>query len=437
MNREEELLARALNDRADHLDPSLVTLESVRGRAHSIRRRRRRGVALSVAAVALVIAAPLALHVIGKPDAGSIGPAGHAGDKKSADLTEEQGTVSDDLDLSNLPRGADPKVSWIDSSGRRQVVHLASGETITLPDDAPRTVAFAQLGTGVVVVGEGSGVVAYDAQGTEYLREEAQPGLAVDEDRTQVVWTSPVGQARALLAGSDTARDLGDPVPDLALPVRISTFAGDCSGRDTSVPAASPGCTVTFNTGGRGPLWISANGSSGLGEMVVDGRLEESPFSVVTDVMEWGTSGGYTRRVTAGSMSKEACGAVHPQSPSTSATLVTNCDNQPGTFSPDASRVTLGSPPDSSPALPEHVGMATTSDLEPLWLRTRRNDDQAQVSQVVWEDADHLVGVARLPDRSWVLVRFGPDGAATRISDPAPDTGAGRPQPSYVLEVSP
>jgi hypothetical protein len=115
-------LGRALQDQADGIGHSPITLGDVKGTATKIRRRRAMAASAAVAAgVAILVPTVLTNTQLLRADDNPADPAPNP--------TPTRVTLGEPLDVSDLELGAAPKVDWIEGG---RTLHTAEGDTVEL-----------------------------------------------------------------------------------------------------------------------------------------------------------------------------------------------------------------------------------------------------------------------------------------------------------------
>ena len=390
MNQRDDLttrLSHQLHDQVDDWHDAPLTLESVRGRAHSIRRTRRMVVA-GVAAVAVAaIAIPASL--LGTPTGRSDRPPeiAETPTEAVAPTPRADGTFPLTLDV---PEGPAPATGYIDMPG--QVLRSSTGDR-ALPGDLAQLERFGDgwLGLESGRFGElGTRLVRLD-QDLEVVDSVLANALVVDADGEHAAWVEVAGEEWTLVQASPEG-ELARTEVD-----RNTVLAGHLSGD-----------RVVFQT------TDLEGGGSVFG--VVDGDGSVSPLDGRLRLLSADETGN---RVTA--MTKygvhETCYVVLDATSSEG--QVETCDFEPQAFSPDGSLVVGVTPGDDGLGSPT-LAILDATTLEPVveWSTARGDRSPALVNQVVWEDDGTLVATVT-EGTNQAVVRADLDGSVQRVAEPA------------------
>jgi hypothetical protein len=340
-------------------------LEQVLGRARGIRRRRR-GTALIAAAAVVAVAVPTALGL-------------HTTDRTTPDPAHRLPTI-EKISLSALPVGDKPKTGWLEG----MTWHRA-GVTVRIP---ARPYAVAALGDGVVAA----------------VADESGNGRAVVVRRN-----GEVDQLGPITGGLATSP--GGKVVAIAGPESVTAVQDGDETTETSLaglPKAGPSSSyqpvaVTgedCSTGHQCAVWVNDDGKDPRVLTAVTPGMDLAPLTGIVklaDVDADGLAAGYTRITDAGSCSRV-------QDP-TNEPLWRTCDARFLAFAPDGKHL-LGSGPYAD-GLGD--GQLKTFDARTgnpgLDLRTAEG---ATITQMRWEDDDHVLAVVYEGNR-WGVLRIGLD----------------------------
>lgn len=197
----EGMLRDSLGRQADRGTGAGPDLGGVLGRAKVIRRHRRQGAALAVAAAVVAIAVPSAILLGGSPKADhpvpthQNTPTATPSPDASKDATARYATLKD------IPLGADASVGYLDLDG---VVH-DQGQTTRLPGETDTVTAFHDF-RGGWVVGRDLKFTQYDADGT-VVRTGDYSAMSVSDDYTELAWQS----GRTVFYGPNNTMGEGGP----------------------------------------------------------------------------------------------------------------------------------------------------------------------------------------------------------------------------------
>ena len=421
-HHDEHDLSRALHRKVDGMHDAPLGLDDVRGRAGTIRRRRRTAIGAGiVAAVVVIVPAAIAasggldrrddrLTTVSATASATVSPSrateSAPTDSPTPSPTGTTAAGSAAFDVSDLPTGPPPALEW--SDGRD--VHRADGSVLggVLP---PGTDGFAPMGSGWVVT-------TRDDQGNTSARwvsgsgATTSPGydldgsLATSPQGEVVAWAEPDGGVRVVQSDGDEVREM-PPVTAPGAYDAVAVGGEDCQeGRTTDA-----GCTVFVNTlGEQTGSWLTT--SHGIVE-----RYDEE----VEQLTAW-TEGAYAG-ITAFNEDLTTCSAV--REPDTLSTIWDTCDHRLVEFSPDGGHLLgVGSIGDgfgdSQVAVLGAADGRVAVDL--------RSDEQHQTAavQMTWEDDSHALLVT-YADGEWAVVRLGLDGSLEYAVPPRPGSDAERP----------
>ena len=176
----EDLLRSTLREKATEAH-STLTLDDVRRDAAANRRRSTwRRVALVAAAAAIATGVPTALLL--RPTGENPSPASSPSPTISTSSAPAPAQT-----LERIPRGADPKISYVFDG----VVHQPDGNTSRLPAGATDVTQFTPYHGGWLVIDSGGGLVQYDNTGkVERRSSSGDSAVAVSLDRTETAFQS-------------------------------------------------------------------------------------------------------------------------------------------------------------------------------------------------------------------------------------------------------
>jgi hypothetical protein len=371
----ERLLGDELNDRAGDMTGARLLLGDVRGRATSIRRRRRVASGVGVAAV-LAIAVPLAISVGGSIDTSKQEPA-PAGPPEISRTT---------LTLDGLERGDAPRIEYFTADGV-----VVPGEGLQPLDDSYQ--ALVSNGDTWLALGPSRDDLLWLDQDFRQLDEQPTNQVLVSSaDQSQVAWTRPEGGGQSLVqmrtSGGDMS-EVGFPSAPLVDPV---DFVGD-------------GEVLYQTTDARGR-------HKTIGIASVDGETDEFEGDFVKAIAGNPETGLVTVQTKTNADASGCFGVVDP-AVSTSATVWETCDNSLGGFSPDGRYVLASSP------YGDGLGL---SSLEVLDARNGapvasfQQESTIALIGVVWESNDSIIAVANEGPTNTIL-RFGVGGTLEEAAD--------------------
>jgi hypothetical protein len=383
-------LAEGLRRRADQLDDaSPLTLDDVRGRARSIRRRRTAVSGLAAAAV-LAVAVPIGMavddRVTSRPDEGPV-----AGPDTASPRPDDAG-----------PRELLLTTDVETSSGAPEIPYVLDG-ALRFPDGGE--VPLGAEYTTVAAFGEGWAAVRRDDEGEAFLDLLDEDGsvtgsrpttgaLAVSPDGTVLAWATPGGE---LLAGGPDE----DPVSMLTLPGEAVQPVGVVGSGSCAADSEGGGCAVYFDTEGAEPTgrWVTSKGITGQ----VDGLRS------VAGVSPDGLVAGSVSATDTGSCSALLDAGREP--------AWETCEHSLGRFSLDGRHLV------GRPAYLDGIGDASVAILDAATgdvLVEATNDAQTQsfVADSAW-DTDGTLLLTVWQD-GWSLMRLSPEGTLSTV---LPDLG--------------
>ena len=409
-------LGRELHHRVDRMHDTPLDLAGVQGKARAIRRTRR-ALAAGGAALAVAVVVPavfVAGHALG--GAHSEGPSNPTPTPSpSATATETTGSqpAPGELDVSHLPTGAAPAMSYLQD------------DRLHFHDGGAGDLHWRYTPNSFVEMNDGSRVWQTTDNGTPYVEIQDSDGgfhapvatgwgLTVNPTHTAVAWLDTHGQVILWEARATDPRPLGDPVPGSDL--RLGPLTGEGIGAGGG---SGPGCAGTVCT-----VYVNAAGSPGKVYEVSDSgtqQLRDGGYLKLADMSQAGLSIGLTK-VTDSKTCSKLLGSGEFQGFET-------CANQLDTFSPDGQLI-LAWPSYFDGAGP---GGIAVYDLQgtPLFERSATADVQSYVTGAVWEDDTHLLAPA-YQDGKWALVRIASDGT---MEYAVPPTKGPFDQSPFVLPV--
>jgi hypothetical protein len=353
----EGAMSSEFDRRVRHLHEAPLSLESVKGKAVSIRRRRRAVAAGAVLATAAVIT-PVAL-LAGGQGAGTTTPLPI---NPATTGTQDPGPAAPDLSPSYV-----------------------EGDVLLLPDgsayDLPKSTYEAAVDLGGRVIGQvrdDSGNLTVDlVENGEVVRSwTASSGLSVDVDRELAAFVTERGEVQTVWA--DGERGLAGAFDGWA----IRSVSG------SSCVDATSDCRVTLtNEAGTGdPVVLAGDGTSSTplpGAISIDDVAGER-YLAVTELDETVPS---------------TCGGVY----ATDGTeLVGTCEHQVKQFSPDG-RFATGLPSYVDGFGPRTISILDASTGEELGSVT--SSDEESMGNAAWVDADTLAMTRySFADRTWTLL---------------------------------
>ena len=374
MNDLDHELSQALRRRAESMHGTPLAFDDVRGKATSIRRRRRVASGLAVAAAVAVIV-PVAVFTSKSVDSDGPLPATQPPTAvtdtadPSPTSTPVMGADPHALDVRGWPTGAPPRVGMV-TDGAFAVTHTGEATVRWTVD-------------GIVV----------EAGGRSFGPYASSHGLVRNDAGTAVAWTTDEGDVMAWADGTSepfTLANFG------ATDVRI----GAVTGTDCQHSRASD-CTYYVShwpAGSDQPEAVAITGDGGIGD--VD---PERTLVTVRDASDDGRVLGLTEVRDDGT-----CSAVLDPARSGSATLLATCSHAFDAFSPAGSYVLASDSYGDGIGSGQIAVYATAGDI--LAQRSRSDDDSAFYNSAVWEDETHVLFTA-YQDGRWSMVRMDVHGA--------------------------
>jgi hypothetical protein len=391
---EHDELSRMLHDKVQTFDVRPSDVPQVTARAHRIRARRRMVAVSAVAAAVVVAAVPTALAL--RPDNSSSGPLQPTPTGPTTPTTGSSAPAPSTL--AQIPQGSGPRVAW--RQGR--TVHLEGGRTLTLPHGTWS--GFAPYRGGIVVGSTNDisdEIAVVDADGRVVLRGGGS-GPVLSPDRSRVTWWSQ--QLAAFVSGptSDTGGGADTTLPTVARrPRPIGYLGGQLVYRvdsDTGGVAVSCGTACTVTISGMSTVRAVDSERRLLAGYVDAGSPQVAP-SCPTAVFHIPDLTGSTSRT------------VHVSSS-------WRCTSDtPETFSPDGSALALTHQGADGTVTGLRVRDSASGSLRASYDAP----SGVQVGAMVWEDDSHLlVDVFDAPYGEWTVLRVGLDRTVERAAAVVP-----------------
>jgi len=377
----ETLLGAGLRDRAADVDGTWVDFPGVRGRATSIRRRRRVAAGVGVAA-AVALFAPLAVSVTGVLQSDR--------EDQPAPPAPTELVVRTTLTLEDLERGDDPAIEYFTADG----VVLPDGGLHEL-DSSLQALVPSEVDGGWLAVGPAADeVLELSEDFSETGAMAMSGGLVTNPDRSLAAWSTPTSDGQTLLLHSTTDPDMDrewdfPPTPQ----VEAVGFAGVGN--------------LLFRT-------IGQDGSHGIGLASEDGTTTMLEGDYVKAISADPTTG----RIAVQTKSRadlSSCSAV--LDPTGTTTEWETCDFLLGAFSPDGRHVLASDPVQSG------LGMGSLSVLDAATGRLVASFEQPRrgrlmlVGGVAWE-SDSTIVAGALEGTTTTLLRLGVDGTLEETVEP-------------------
>jgi hypothetical protein len=375
----ERLLGDELRDRAGDMGGARLQLDAVRGRASSIRRRRRVATGVGVAA-ALAVIVPTALAVGNGMRSTELPPAS-PGPEPATHTT---------LTLDGLARGDDPTIEYFTEDGV-----VLPDEGLQPLDDSWQALVPSEADGGWLALGPARDEVVTLVDDFKRLTSSAATGGFVSNpDQSLVSWTFPESGAQTLLLHSTI-----DPQTGMTwdFPEKPVVDPVDFTGDDSMV-------FQTTTPQGRHEVGLAnADGTTTM----LDGYVKAISASPVT---------GLVAVQTRTNPDASGCFGVIDSHGDPTDPVWETCDYSLGAFSPDGGYV-LASGPQQSGLGPTSIAVldAETGDLVASFDQERRG--QLALVGVAWETSDTFVAAA-LEGRTTTILRFGVDGTLEEAADP-------------------
>ena len=397
MNNTDDL-TRSLREQADRIGGHPIDLESIRGRARSIQRRRRAGTAV-VAAAVLAVAVPLGITVAGGLNDRVPQPAPPVEPTIEPAPQQEGGAFL--LSPKDAPEGGVPQVPYIVLDDNRLSTPDRSFE---LPEDIVQLAAY---GDGWIAIqagdfgGIGTRVVELDSDFEASGGVLSGPTLVANADGSRVAWV-----------------EFEDGTSTL---VNAPTDGGTATRTPLESQAETPAEPVGFLSDGQVVFTTT------------DARTFESEFGVATTSGEVTPFRGFnvlesTSEVTglvAGQtkfLGDGSCSGVTGPVDGTKL-LWETCDYQLGAFSPDGRYIVGLAAYSDGPGSPSlSILDAATGDPVVDYRGPKNGRTYIGVDQVVWEDDDTVLATVS-QDADQTIVRAELNGALSRVTPPLPTEG--------------
>jgi hypothetical protein len=393
MSRENDLLVRTLEQRSEQMRDSSVGLDDVKSRARGLQRRRR-AMTGAVAAVVLAVAVPVGLSVTDAIQTQPLPPAEQT-QTPNPDETDNAQPAPEfpeqpvRLTAEGLPAGEPPGLNYLVYDQEQELV-TPSG-TVALPEQVGSA---APYGDGWITIGGEGPLVRWLDSAGEVVRTEPAASilLAVGDDRSQVAWT----QGR-----------FGDR--------EVQLVAGHTAGGEPRSWTLTPGDgevrPVGFLGENRVVFTVIETSQNAIAEP--DGSFTE--LEGFLSIRSASQAAGLVAVQTSYSSTRMCDGVVDP-SASTSETLWETCEFELGEFSPDG-RYVVGS---LAEPMGDGFGSGRAAVLDArtgeVMVEFESEGERLQLSQILWEDATHLVSVVvATADAETFMLRLGLDGEVERI----------------------
>lgn len=396
-------LTRTLREQADHIGGHPIDLDTVRGRARTIQRRRRVGTA-AVAAAVLAVVVPVGINLTGGLNDAAPQPAPPA--EPTIEPAPQQKDGSFLLDIEKAPQGAVPQVPYIVIDDHRLSTPEGSFE---LPDGI---VQLAPYGDGWMAIQAGD----YGGVGTRVVELDSDFELTGD-----AVLPEPRLSGPSLVANADGSR-LGWVELDGATPLLVNAPTEGGTTIRTRVPGDRHTATSPVGFLADGTLvFTTADPSTFVNEfgyVTASGDITSfRGFNTLVSTSEpTGLVAGQTQFLGDGSCS----GVTDPVAGGK--LLWETCDYSLGQFSPDG-RYIVGLAAYSDGPGSSSLSILDARTGEPVVdYRGPRGRTISGVDQVVWEDDDTVLAtVTQGPDQT--MVRAELDGALSRVAPTLPTEG--------------
>ena len=374
-------LSQTLRRRADTMGSAPLAFDDVRGKAVSIRRRRRIASGLGVAAAIAVIVPTAMFATKGTTSDGPLPVTQPTLVTDSADPTPTSTPVMGKphaLDVRDLPTGAPPQIDYRDDAAK---------------DDIR---AYVSVGTDAVVM-SGEKVTITGDDGTTHGPYDAS-SLARTADGSAAAWVGLDGTVMLWRPGADEPVALGDSGLQGAL---IQALTGDCT---------EGGTCEAWVSGGQGPeataTSVRVDQDGGVSPADPSGTV-----SLVKDVTASGQLVGVSER-----RDYESCSSLVSLAAPDASTWKT-CKNTLDTFSPSGAYV-AASDSFHSGDLNGAIAIYDTATGKATASRVALAGGSAFYAYFVWEDDSHVLFSA-YQDEKWSIVRMGVDGAMEYAVPPA------------------
>ena len=375
MNDFDDELSRTLSQRAQNMSSTPLAFDDVRGKATSIRRRRRLATGLGVAA-AIAVIVPTAMFATNgndsSPPPASQAPTVTDTNTPSPSSTPTMGADPHALDVTDLPTGAPPAIPLI-TDGDYAVAQTGEAQVRWTPE----------------------GVIVLRADDQTFGPFPSSSGMALNEAGTAVAWATDEGEVMTWQDGYAEPNIM--PSPGLE-GMRVSAVTGD-------------GC-VNGKVAGDCLVYVSGHDQNGEPSSRVIGRgatdLVDPDGSIlaVRDATDSGRVLGITEF---DDMRPGTCSVVLDPAQSGSTPLLGTCDYLLDAFSPDGSYIL------ASDTYGDGIGSGTIAVFETAGDRlSYRNNHSSKdlrfYNSAVWEDETHVL-FTLFQDGEWSMVRMDVHGA--------------------------
>lgn len=395
-------LGTMLRSRADHLAPSPITFEAVRGKA--VRIRRRRATVTGVAASLALIGVPAAVLSLTGSDSGpspvAEAPPTYVDSGNERLLPEDQLPVNRSrlglpaLEPGTLERGADARVPWAQGGA----LHLPDGEQLNLGAPTRMLLPYDEGWLLGEQVGDGEYATRIvDADGTTLSEPEISPEVGAVSSNGRYV--SYIERSDLVMHDNTTGRS--QVVASAEKELEPALVGVDDEGAVYFNVGSEPGMTND------GRVWRNGT-TTDLSPSTEQRITVVSPLGYTVRIVETSDFGG--------------CYAVFDPEGTEQART---CTHNPKKFSPDGANVAMG--PNYGDGFGDlNLAIAGEDWSEPLseWVNyTDAGVQQPTFSSMVWEDEEHLlvsmVDFSQgMEKATWYLVRVGLDGTTELAADP-------------------
>ena len=388
MNDLDDQLNRTLHEHADGVHGAPLAFDDVRGKALSIRRRRRLASGLGVAAAVAVIV-PTAMFATqgndSSPQPATALPTATDTNTPSASSsptsTPTMGSDPHALDITNLPTGAPPAVPLTTHGGQ------------------------AAARTGEAVVRWTPEGVVVEAGGRTFGPYLTSYGLAVNAAGTAIAWSTDEGDVMVWADGGEepfTIANFGQSYPQVAAVTGTDCLRGKASDCSYFVSHSNP------ETGEQESVRISGDG------VLADVDPERSILAV-RDATDSGLVLGITKF---DDMRPGTCSVVLDPAQTGSTPLLDTCEYALDQFSPNGSYVL------ATNTYGDGIGSTMMAIYETAGDRLAYRDNRSTkdlrfYNDAVWEDDTHVL-FTLFQDGQWSMVRMNVDGAMELAIGPQP-----------------
>lgn len=391
-------LTRQLHDQVDDLQGAPLTLDSVRGRARSIRRTRRAVAGGAVVAAVLAVVVPLGLSLDSRPDSGR--PPVTTTPTEAVDPTPKaDGTFPLTLDVAE---GDVPDSGFL--IGPEQTYVTPEG-SLSLPGYYHQLLPYDGGWIGLRSPGQEGGsveVVTMDADFQELSAAPTDGGLVPNSDHSRVAWVEKTGNGGDWTVVNAPV-DGGEPTrTPTSANTRVLGFLAD----DT--------LAAEYELLDTGEVFFSEIGPEGEFESrVLNGSDTLSKYQVVRGLSD--AAGLVAGQTTFGDGT--SCSEVRDTA--TEAVVFDTCDYQLGAFSPDG-RWVIGYQAYYDYGSPSLAILDAATGLPVVEFTSASSQQKsAVVLAATWDDDDTLVVVVE-EGREQAVLRAEADGALTRVSEIRP-----------------